>query len=252
MNINAEIKKLYGTNNFFLKIRRKKKSKDKYWKDEIIDPDGKKRNRFTKIEKKKFYKNNRDLILKINKLNGKTVLDVGCGNGFLLSFLSKKFKKTGIEIDEKGIQEATKFAKIYRIDLNKNFKLREMYDIIILNHVIEHLKKPDLLIQKLSKNHLKNGGYLIIGTPDFDCAMARRFGNKFRMLHDKTHISLFTFESLCRLFNKLKLKILDVHFPYFETEYFSKREVMKIFKKKNNQYSPPFYGNVVKFILKKN
>ena len=114
MNINTEIKKLYGTNNFFLKIRRKRKTKDKYWKDEIIDPDGKKRNRFTKIEKKKFYKNNKDLILKINKLNGKTVLDVGCGNGLLLSFLSKKFKKTGIEVDEKGIQEATKFAKIYQ------------------------------------------------------------------------------------------------------------------------------------------
>ena len=81
--------------------------------------------------------------------------------------------------------------------------------------------------------------------------MARRFGNKFRMLHDKTHISLFTFESLCRLFIKLKLKILDVHFPYFETEYFSKREIMKIFNKNDNQYSPPFYGNVVNFILKK-
>ena len=50
-----------------------------------------------------FYENNKNIINKINKLNPKTLLDVGCGNGNMLSFLSKKFKKHGIEIDDLAI-----------------------------------------------------------------------------------------------------------------------------------------------------
>ena len=54
MNISSEVKKIYGTKNFFLKIREKKVIHEKYWKDKIVDPDGKERNRFSNFEKKKF------------------------------------------------------------------------------------------------------------------------------------------------------------------------------------------------------
>ena len=215
-----------------------------------MDPDGKKRNRFSKIEKIKFYKNNRNLIKKINLLKAKKILDLGCGNGFLLSMLSNKFKKTGVENDLLAIQNAEKYAEIIKLDLNKSFTLKEKYDVVILHHVIEHLINPIKLLKKIYKFYLNKNGHLVIGTPDFDSAMARKYKNKYRLLHDKTHISLFTFESLCRLFNDLGLKIVDVHFPYFETEYFTKSSLLQVLKK-NKKISPPFYGNVVNFILKK-
>ena len=169
---------------------------------------------------------------------------MGCGNGFLLSMLSNKFKKTIVENNLLAIQNAEKYAEIIKLDLNKSFTLKNMMVIFSRNRA--SYKSIKLLKKFINFILIK----IVIGTPDFDSAMARKYKNKYRLLHDKTHISLFTFESLCRLFNDLGLKIVDVHFPYFETEYFTKSSLLQVLKK-NKKISPPFYGNVVNFILKK-
>ena len=251
MNINNKVQELYKTKNYFVKLRRKIKNKKiEYWSKNKRDPDGKKRDRFAEHERIKFYENNKNIINKINKLKGHTLLDVGCGNGNMLSFLSKKFKKHGIEIDDLAINHASKYAKIFKMNLDNKILIKNKFDVIILYHVIEHIKEPVLLLKEL-KNKLNKNGHIIIGTPDFDCGMARLYKNKFRMLHDETHISLFSFESLCRLFQKLNLTIIDVHFPYFETSYFNKKNLNLLFNRNKKNLSPPFYGNVVNFILKK-
>lgn len=251
-DFNKEVKKLYSSNNkFFIKIRRKKKGSNPYWKEKVLDPDGKVRKRFSKLERLKFFQNNADIIKKINKLKIKKVLDVGCGNGFMLSYLNKKFNKFGIDNDDLAIEHAKKFADIRKADLNKGIKINKKFDLIILYHVIEHLEEPINFLKQIIKKNLSKGGYLVIGTPDFDSAMARRYKNNFRLLHDQTHISLFSFYSLCNFFKTVNLKIIDVHFPYFETSYFNMNELKKLAKLNKKVYSPPFYGNVVNFILKK-
>ena len=65
----------------------------------------------------------------------------------------------------------------------------------------------------------------------------------------KTHISLFSYESLMRFFYKNNLKPKKIIFPYFDTTYFNKENILRIFK--NNQVSPPFYGNFLLVLLKK-
>ena len=45
------------------------------------------------------------------------------------------------------------------------------------------------MFKKINKK-IKTNGYLIIETPNFDFAMARIYNTKFRLLHDKTHISI--------------------------------------------------------------
>ena len=114
----------------------------------------------------------------------KTICDVGCGPGFLISSLKKK-NIVAVELDESAIKIASNFAKVYRKNLNQVFKLDQKFDLVVCNHVIEHLRKPEILIKSIN-NLLKKNGYLIIGTPDFDSAMARRYKNKYRLLNDKT------------------------------------------------------------------
>ena len=81
--------------------------------------------------------------------------------------------------------------------------------------------------------------------------MARKYNKKFRLLHDKTHISLFSAESLMRLVRNLGFQIIKVEYPYFEGPFFNKKNILKLFKKNNKELSPPFYGSVVTVFAKK-
>jgi hypothetical protein len=65
------------------------------------------------------------------------------------------------------------------------------------------------------------------------------------MLHDKTHISLFSDQKLSELLTDLGFEIEKIDYPYFDTGYFNKKEIFKIFN--SNTISPPFYGNIMTF-----
>ncbi len=80
-----------------------------------------------------------------------TLLDVACGDGYLLELISTKFpniKLSGIDIDPYFINKAKeKYSFDFQIkdvmDFNKN------YDIITCNLALHHFDKPSCLIEKL-------------------------------------------------------------------------------------------------------
>ncbi|GAA0179580.1 methyltransferase domain-containing protein [Clostridium sediminicola] len=102
--------------------------------------------------------------LNINK-NHK-VLDVACGTGVLYPLLMnipvKKY--TGLDISEKMLEE---FSKEYNDaetklgDFDKQIKLEEMYDIIIIFNSIPHFENLDVVFEN-SRNNLKQDGKLSI------------------------------------------------------------------------------------------
>lgn len=116
-------------------------------------------------------------------------------------------------------------------------------------HVIEHLKDPIAALKKVY-TMLAPGGTFIIGTPDFDSAAARRYGKKFRMLHDPTHISLFSSDSMHRCLRNQGFKIKQVEYPYFDTPWFTKENLMRILDV--DGVSPPFYGSIMTFFCENN
>ena len=246
ININKKVRELLYSNKYYVSIKRNLYKS--YWKTKK-DPDGKIRDRINNFaeERKTYLKNNKSLLKIINSIKYNKLCDVGCGPGFLLSSIKNK-KLFGIENDQSAIKTASKYAKIYKIDLNKKIKIKDKFALIVCYHVIEHIKNPITFLINLKKI-LKKNGYLILGTPDFDSAMARRYKNKYRLLHDKTHISLFSLDSISRLLRDQKFDIKLTDFPYFETEYFNKKNLFRLFSKKET--SPPFYGSFITILSKK-
>ena len=106
--------------------------------------------------------------------HGASVLDLGCGNGELLSLLirEKTVKGQGIEIDDKSILECVaKGLSVFHDDIDSGLSDYEdkSFDFVILNQSFQQVKKPDAVL----KEALRVGKKVIIGIPNFAHINAR-------------------------------------------------------------------------------
>ena len=179
------------------------------------------------------------------------VLDVGCGPGWLLSALDEEqWDKHGVEICEDAVDEARQHGKVLCGTLQEARYPEEMFDAVFCHHVIEHDPDPIDLIHEI-RRVLKRGGGLILATPDFGSPCAKRFGANYRMLHDTTHVSLFTLESATRMLTEVGFTIEDVQFPF--PERYCTAETMERWRRGpvDGEWSPPWPGNWMSFFCEK-
>tara|TARA_X000000950_G_C13833324_1_gene627114 strand:- start:745 stop:1497 length:753 start_codon:yes stop_codon:yes gene_type:complete len=243
--LNKEIKKLFSSKKFYIKFNRAKKIRyEKNYHSLVKDPDGKLRD-LTK--ERKFKLKQMSYVLSFLKKRGGKILDVGCGHGWMLSALGNQWRKHGVEISKFASRTASKYCDVYvgEIDFYKEKK----FNVITALHIIEHHRKPEYFL-KLIKSKLVSKGILILETPDFDSAAARKFGNNFRLLKDKTHVSLFSQDSLIRFVRSYGFEVIDINYPYFETPFFNKKNLLRMFDSKK-KISPPFYGSTITLFLRK-
>lgn len=90
-----------------------------------------------------------------------TVLDFGCGGGYILNTINCK-EKIGIEINDIARSNAENFGiKCYKFI---DDVLDNSVDLIISNHALEHVENPIFELKKLHKK-LKKGGKIIFSVP---------------------------------------------------------------------------------------
>ena len=248
LNSEKKLKVSYfkNTEYYYKKRRSNIKNFDKYQSKKQIDPDGIVREPFKERKHKiEFFKNEIQFVnsLKYKKNYKPKYLDLGYGTGFVTSAISKKYTKYGLEVGKESHEFAKKyFDHMYLGELKDKTYPENYFDVIMFLHVLEHLTNPIETLE-IIKKILKPGGVVLIGTPNFGSACSLRYGNKFRMLNDKTHISLFSDIKLCELINDLGMTLHNIDYPYFDTKYFNKEEILKIFNKKI--MSPAFFGNIM-------
>lgn len=132
------------------------------------------------------------------------VLDVGCGSGDLLQELSfdRKFNGLGIEpvanaadiARKKGIKVITGLVE------NHDFQ-GEQFDLIIMNHVLEHLPNPEEVIGKVYEL-LRPGGYFIGELPCSEALERHVFGRYWGMYHLPRHLTFFSRKLLSRFLKR--------------------------------------------------
>jgi SAM-dependent methyltransferase len=252
-NIKKKIDSLIISKKYYVQIKPAKKiSFEEDYHLESIDPDGKKRKHLD--ERKNFLLNGKHVVDFLKKSKPGKIIDIGCGLGWYLSILDNEWEKFGTDISKFALINAAQYCKTYHGDIKNILKkkiLKKKFDYIIFSHVIEHLEKPIFVLKEL-KNILKKNGTLLLETPNFDSAAFRLFGDKFRLLDDPTHISLFTNESMLRALNDNGYKVVKIDYPYFDTKYFNKKNLLKLLNHKKEDISPPFYGSVMVFHCKIN
>ncbi|MFC1701412.1 class I SAM-dependent methyltransferase [Pseudomonadota bacterium] len=134
---------------------------------------------------------------------GQNLLDVGCGNGtFLLKARDSGWTVEGVDFDG----EAVEAARVAGLNVNKgSLELFEgsecMFDVITLNHVIEHVHHPLGMLMR-AYSLLKPGGTLYLETPNIQSRGAKLFGCNWRGLEAPRHLVLFTVNSMQLLLKK--------------------------------------------------
>jgi 2-polyprenyl-3-methyl-5-hydroxy-6-metoxy-1,4-benzoquinol methylase len=102
-------------------------------------------------------------------LSGRSVMDVGCGNGMLLKFLSENYPvsaQAGMEYAEAAIEVARELNPVpeYIVhDINEPYGVQ--YDAVISTEVIEHILHPARAVQNLLAM-VKDKGILLITVPN--------------------------------------------------------------------------------------
>ncbi len=171
--------------------------------------------------------------------SGSTVLDVGCGEGLLLEYLSKTRNIQGYGIDISI--EAAKLAKERGVKVEVAdilfWETNREYDYIILSEVIEHLAIPEQVIAKVSDKFCKA---LIISIPNIGYYQHRlrllfgRFPIQWNW-HPSEHLRFWTVTDFKEWINELGLEICKVKssngFPLL------------------HQYFPNLFGNQVVFVI---
>ncbi len=137
--------------------------------------------------------------------NNSDVIDIGCGRGEFVEYLSKKktlcrilgidFSKVVIENTKKRIPNSN-FADIDVYKIGDYISMLEKFDYAVCFEVIEHLDKPNMLIDNILKI-LKPGGYLILTTP---------YENS--ILGEKEHVYSFDFQDMINFFKKPKWDLI--------------------------------------------
>lgn len=147
--------------------------------------------------------------------NNSKILDIGCGNGNVLSFLRKKgFQHvTGVDISEEAVRicNLLGFDNVFHADI-KDFFLHDnkKYDIIFALDFIEHHDLDAIMnILQIVNSILNSGGLLIAQTPNG----ASLFGRIY-FSDDISHKTLLTEKSIFQLLSICGFKNISLYSLY--------------------------------------
>ena len=151
-----------------------------------------------------------------------SVLDIGCGAGFVAYDLANKCgaKVTGIDIDENNIRIAKKNKSHSNITYIQGDVLRDLpnehYDIIILSNVLEHINQRISFLRRVNENCSPNKW--LIRVPQFErdwrVPLKKELGVDWRL--DDTHFTEYTIESFTEEIAKAGLQIKHIEFRWGE------------------------------------
>ena len=152
-----------------------------------------------------YYNFNSKIIELAQKYIKNDILDIGCGDGFLLInlkkyFLKKEIKAVGIDLDKKPILYAQAFSfGLSELDfINGDIGLYdEKFNLITCIETLEHIPdcEVDNFIKKID-NHLLKDGVLIASVPSknikvlkkhyrhYDASMLKKYFSSYKVLEE--------------------------------------------------------------------
>lgn len=148
---------------------------------------------------------------------GRSVLDVGCGSGYLGALLAERgFSVTGVERANEYTTPFPRSVRLIEADLESGLPdTGGPFDYVLCADILEHLRDPAALLRQL-RSILKPGGALIASLPNSGNVYFRlniaagRFPQHDKGLFDRTHIRFYMWDGWVNLLQTSGWRIRSV------------------------------------------
>ncbi|HFE46903.1 MAG TPA: class I SAM-dependent methyltransferase [Nannocystis exedens] len=141
---------------------------------------------------------------------GARALDIGCNTGLLLDVLREfGYQTEGIERSPAAADAVAAGHRVHRIDIEGAEDLEGRFDLIMLTHVLEHLRRPVDALRWIGR-HLTPEGIAVIEVPNFDDCARPLWGLSYRALELGDHLSFFDRQTLSRAIDRAELTLCDL------------------------------------------
>lgn len=142
------------------------------------------------------------------------ILEIGSSTGLMLSlFKQRGWEVMGVEMS----QQAANYAQAHGIPTIKEKieevkLLAESFDVVIINHTLEHLNDPNAVLEKIYLL-LKDKGIVLIDVPNFGSFSASILKNRWPSLLPEEHLWHFTFMALSKILKNHHFNVQSVSYP---------------------------------------
>ncbi len=140
------------------------------------------------------------------------VLDIGASTGVMLDLFGEKGWETwGVEPSMSALLAKNKKHKILKTYFEKAKLPENYFDLVIMNHTLEHVDDALLVLKKIYKI-LKKGGIVLIDVPNSGGLGSKLLMDKWPYKLPEEHNYQFTETSLSELFKEAGFEV-----KYFES-----------------------------------
>ena len=139
-------------------------------------------------------------IMNLPARSGGRLLEIGCGGGVILRNLRDAgWDVEGTDVDPVAVANARSKGLSVHLGRPQDLHLEEAgFDVLLLSHVLEHLHEPRARLADC-RRLLKQGGSLVVLTPNNEGLCHRLFGASCFTLEPPRHLQVFNPRSLRRL-----------------------------------------------------
>ena len=142
------------------------------------------------------------------------LFEIGCAYGFFLDEARPLVRAVaGIDVAGEAIDYG---RRRFGLDVSRgdylNCALDRKYGVIALWDTVEHLRRPDLFIEKIHAD-LQPGGVLALTTGDIGSLNARLRGKSWRMIHPPTHLHYFSAATMRALLDRHGFDVIHLSHP---------------------------------------
>ncbi len=144
------------------------------------------------------------------------LLEVGCAYGYFLEEARRDgWDVHGVEVVDAAASACRDRGLDVRTGVLDDATLARLgpLDAAVMLDVIEHIERPDEVVRALA-GALRPGAPLLLTTGDWESAVARVMGKRWRLMTPPQHLWFFGAQSIRTLLERVGLEVVGVEHPW--------------------------------------